>query len=468
MKKPKELLRSRSFRAGGYSVLVCALALAIAVSLNYLAGTLPQGLTHRDVTQAGLFTLSPQTESLLQGLGEDVTVYWVVQSGQEDAGLEQLLQNYQAGSPHFVVEKRDPDLYPTFLEDYGVSPFYNNSLLVTLGSRYRYVGYYDIYPYDTEAQSFAGEQKLTAALQFVTSPSLPKIYFTTGHGEESLPEDFSQALEGANFSSETISLLSAMSVPEDAAALAILGPEKDFDEQELEAVEEYLMNGGSLLYLSDPMDRRPQKLEALLSAWGLTAQEGVVVEGSSNYFALATPYYLMPDLESHAITDPLSTGGYYVLLPIAHGLTVTQATDLTTEVLLRTSARAYSKIDGLNAGTTQRETGDLSGPFPLAAASERSLDEGLSSRVVWVGSVGLINTQANSRVSGGNQDFFVNALSWLANQEEGITIHAKSLENQYLTLSDGTAQVLAAVFLAVIPGAFLAVGLSVNVGRKRR
>ena len=263
MKKPKELLRSRSFRAGGYSVLVCALALAIAVSLNFLAGALPQGLTHRDVTQAGLFTLSPQTESLLQGLGEDVTVYWVVQSGQEDAGLEQLLQNYQAGSAHFVMQKRDPDLYPTFLEDYGVSPFYNNSLLVTLGSRYRYVSYYDIYPYDTETQSFAGEQKLTAALQFVTSPSLPKIYFTIGHGEESLPEDFSQALEGANYSSETISLLSSMSVPEDAAALAILGPEKDFDEQELEAVEEYLMNGGSLLYLSDPMDRRPQKLEAL-------------------------------------------------------------------------------------------------------------------------------------------------------------------------------------------------------------
>lgn len=125
MKKPKELLRSRSFRAGGYSVLVCALALAIAVSLNYLAGALPQGLTHRDVTQAGLFTLSSQTESLLQGLQEDVTVYWVVQSGQEDAGLEQLLQNYQGVSAHFVVEKRDPDLYPTFLEDYGVSPFYN-------------------------------------------------------------------------------------------------------------------------------------------------------------------------------------------------------------------------------------------------------------------------------------------------------------------------------------------------------
>ena len=477
MKALKNLLHSRSFRSGGYSVLICGLTLAIVIALNFLAQALPRSLTRRDVTESKLYSLSQQSRELLQGLSQDVTVYWIVQSGQEDAGLQQLLESYQAESTHFVLTPRDPDLYPTFLDDYGVTQVYNNSLLVTQGTRYRYISYYDIYPYTEDtyyntgsySQTFAGEQKLTGAIQFVTSDSLPKVYLTTGHGEDTLPASFTQALDSANLSTAQISLLSAQSVPEDAAALAILGPEKDFGDEELTAVEEYLMNGGSLLYVSGPMDtQRPEKLEALLSAWGLSAQEGVVVEGSSNYFALATPYYLMPDLESHTITAPLITGGYYVLLPIAHGITLTQGTGIAADTLLRTSSRAYSKIAGLGATTTQKESGDITGPFTLAAASELRLDDGLSSRVVWIGCTGILDEQADSRVSGGNQDFLVNSVSWLSGQEDNISIHPKSLENEYLTMSDATANVFAAVFLAVIPGFLLAVGVVITVRRKRR
>lgn len=476
MKKIQEWLHSRSFRAGGYSVLVCGLALAIAIALNYLASALPQGLTHRDLTENRLFSLSEQSRNLLDGLTEDVAVYWIVQSGQEDAGLEQLLASYSAESEHFRLEKRDPDLYPTFLDSYGVTQVYNNSLLVTRGSRYRYISYYDIYTYDEDAyydtgtytQSFAGEQRLTGAIQFVTSDTLPRIYLTTGHGETSLPDSYETALTAANLEATAISLMSAQTIPQDAAAVAILGPEKDFDDTELAALEEYLMNGGRLLYVSGPMDTRPEKLEALLAVYGLRAQTGVVVEGNSNYFALATTYYLMPDLESHPITAPLISGGYYVLLPIAHGITLTDSQRAATSSLLKTSSRAYSKIAGLSAGTVQRESGDLSGPFSLAAASELTLDDGLTSRAVWIGCTGILDEQADTRVSGGNQDFFVNALSWLAGQEDSIAIHPKSLENEYLTMSDATANTLAVLVLAVIPGLCVAVGISITVRRKRR
>ena len=479
MSRFKNLLRSRSFRAGGYSVLVCALALGIAMAVNYLASALPQGLTHRDVTENQLFSLSPQSESLLEGLDADVNVYWIVQSGQEDAGLEQLLASYTAHSDHLILEKRDPDVYPTFLDSYGVSQIYNNSLLVTQGSRYRYLSYDEIYVYDADSyyntgtytQTFAGEQKLTGAIQFVTSESLPKVYLTTGHGEQALPDSYTQAMEGANLESQQLSLLSSQAVPEDAAAVAILGADKDFAVEELTALEEYLMNGGKLLYVSAPMTgSRPEKLEALLSRYGLSAGEGVVVEGNSNYFALATPYYLMPDLESHSITQPLISGGYYVLLPIAQAVTIGSGLPDTVDVtsLLKTSSRAYAKLEGLTSSTYQKETGDLDGPFSLAAASELTLDDGLTSRLVWVGYTGILDEQADTRVSGGNQDFFLNALSWLAGQEDNISIHPKSLENEYLTMSDATANVLAVLVLAVIPGLTLAVGASIAIRRKRR
>ena len=75
MKRIFSDFRSRSFRAGGYSILVCALTLAIVIAVNLLAAALPESLTRKDVTEAGLFTLSRQSEELVENLGEDTTVY---------------------------------------------------------------------------------------------------------------------------------------------------------------------------------------------------------------------------------------------------------------------------------------------------------------------------------------------------------------------------------------------------------
>ncbi len=47
--------------------------------------------------------------------------------------------------------------------------------------------------------------------------------------------------------------------------------------------------------------------------------------------------YLLPDLKSHSITEPLIDGGYYVLLSIAHGLRMsdTLPDGVTVDTLLQ-------------------------------------------------------------------------------------------------------------------------------------
>ena len=92
----------------------------------------------------------------------------------------------------------------------------------------------------------------------------------------------------------------------------------------------------------------------------------------------------------------------------------------------------------------------------------------MESRLVWIGSTGITDDDANARVSGGNQDLFLNALDWLCDQEQSVTIHAKTLGTNYLTMSDATANILSILVLAVIPGTLLALGMILNVRRKRR
>lgn len=114
------------------------------------------------------------------------------------------------------------------------------------------------------------------------------------------------------------------------------------------------------------------------------------------------PYYLLPELNSHSITAPLISAGYYVLLPIAQGLTISDdlPEGVSVESLLDTSASAYSKLDGYSMTSYSKDDGDIDGPFSLAAAiTDASGEE--ESRIVWVSSSALLDDETNMRVSAG-------------------------------------------------------------------
>ena len=143
----------KALRVGGYSVIASLIVLGIAVALNVLVNALPASWTQYDTSSAQLFTISEQTEGVLADLEEDVTIYWVVQAGQEDETLGTLLDRYAALSSHITVEVRDPDVYPAFMEQYITGTIYNNSLVVESAERYTYVGYDSIYSYSYDGES---------------------------------------------------------------------------------------------------------------------------------------------------------------------------------------------------------------------------------------------------------------------------------------------------------------------------
>lgn len=403
----KSSFRTRAFRVGGYSVAATLIVLAIAIAVNVLAGALPASLTQRDTSSHQLYSLSEQTENLVAGLEEDVTIYWIVQAGSEDPYVDLLLDQYTALSDHLTVEKVDPDVHPTFLEQYELS------------------------------------------------------------------SDFADAVDQQNIETEELSLLTVEAVPEDADAVLIYAPQSDLSEDEVEKLSAYLEGGGSLLLITSPLSDADAlaNLEGLMEeSYGVSAADGIVMEGDQSYSIYGYPYYLLPDLGSHDITSPLSSGGYYVMLSTAQGLTVADELPdgVSVTELLTTSDSAYSKAAGYDLTTYDREEGDLDGPFALAVAITDQVSDETESKVVWVSSSYLVDDVTNEMISGGNQDFFLNALSWMVDQEESISIHAKSLSYDYLTINSATASTLTIVVVALIPLAYLGVGLYIWIRRKRR
>ena len=468
----RQALSTRTAKVGGYSVVLALVVLAILVAVNVLFSVLPSKFTQFDISAAQLYSLTSDTKVVATNLDKDVTIYWITQAGQESTVLDKLLDRYQDLSDHITVIKKDPDIYPTFAQQYTDETVVNNSLVVECGDKSRYISYNDIYQVDTASyyttgsvsQSFDGEGQITSAIDYVVSDELPKIYLLSGHGEGTLSDTFSDELTRSNY--ETVadfSLLNVDEIPDDCDTLLINAPTSDISDEELTMLRDYVQGGGKLLVFSGPQkDAELTNLDALLTDYDITVNNGVVVDNDREHYAFTAPYVLMPDIASSDITDPLTEESSHVIVPIAQGLTVGSNSSVTA--LLTTSDEAFSKAAGYAMTTYDKEDGDTDGPFTLAVSITDSNADG---KIVWVSTDYLLDDMYNSYSSGANLDFVMNGLSWMIGKNDAVSIRAKSLNNTYLTISSSSATVLKIVMIGVIPVCFLLLGID-EVLRRRK
>ena len=135
----------QALRGGTYSLASIAIVLVILIMVNIIVSALPSNLTQYDMSASKLYSITSNTKSVVNALDKDVTIYWIVQSGEEDDIIEALLDKYYSLSDHINVVKRNPDVYPTFAEQYTDETVQNNSLVVESGDRSKYISYDDIY-----------------------------------------------------------------------------------------------------------------------------------------------------------------------------------------------------------------------------------------------------------------------------------------------------------------------------------
>jgi len=456
-----------AFKGGSYAIVLTCIVLALLVVVNLLAGALPANLTKLDISSSKLYSITSNTKAVVNALEQDVTIYWIVQSGKEDDVIDNLLAKYESLSDHIEVVKRNPDVYPAFAKQYTDETVSNNSLVVVSGEKYRYVPYSDIYVSQGSAYSYSyttsfdGEGAITSAIDYVVSTELPILYTLEGHGESALPDTFASQLEKENVQTESLSLLNVDEIPEDAAALMIYAPASDISSEEAKMLSEYVKSGGKLLVLAGPVaDGELTNLYGILSDYGVTAAEGIVSEGDRSHYAFQAPYVLLPDLGDSDITAPLAEKNYMAIVPIAAGLQITGDSAVS---LLDTTDSAYSKIAGYQQTTYEKEDGDIDGPFSLGV----DIQDHSSGRIIFFTSSYLLEDMYNAYSSGANNDMVMNALSALMGDRQAMSIRSKSLNYNYLTISESAASTIKLVMIGLVPLCYLAMGV-VTVLEKRR
>ena len=464
--KPKNTL---ALKGGTYSLIMTLIILVILVVVNVFANILPTTATKFDMSASQLYSITSNTKAVVNKLTKDVNIYWIVQSDEENQVIEMLLAKYESLSDHIHVEKKNPDAYPTFTQQYTDEDVANNSLIVECGDSSKYIPYSDIFVQEADytsysyTTSFDGEGAITSAINYVTSDTHPKIYMLEGHGEADIPSTFESQIERENYETETLSLLSSSSIPDDASAVLIYSPSTDISDEEKNILSEYLNDGGKVMVCAGITENGTlTNLYSLLEDYGVTTQDGIVIEGDSEHYAFQQPFILMPTLGDSSITEPLSDENYYVLMPVSQGLTVGETDNATVTTLLTTSDEAFNKADGINITTYEKEDGDTDGPFALGV----DIVTNTGGEMIWYSSSYFLDDTYNSYSSGANVNLAMNSFSQLIGESDTLSIRSKSLSYNYLTISSSDAAVIQAVMIGIIPAAFIAVGIVIIVRRR--
>ena len=103
----------------------------------------------------------------------------------------------------------------------------------------------------------------------------------------------------------------------------------------------------------------------------------------------------------------------------------------------------------------KRRRGDTDGPFAVAL----SIEDSGGGEIIWFASSVFLEDLYNAYSSGANVNLAMNALSSLVGESEAMAIRSKSLDYNYLTISESTSSLLKTVMIGVCPLAYLGMGL---------
>jgi len=270
-----------------------------------------------------------------------------------------------------------------------------------------------------------------------------------------------EQMEKANYEVKELLLARDPKVPDDAAVVIVPGPRTDLFQPELQALDAYIARGGKVFFMASPF--QAEGLKKYLLKYGFQLDDDLVVEQNpiGRLFGIGPEVPIVQQYESHPITRDMS--GISTLFPLTRSITAlkTPPKGVNVQGLARTSAESWGETNraDLQRGVAQPDAQDLKGPLTVAAVA--TIDK---ARIVVYGTS---NITANQFLNiQGNRDFFLNTVSWLAEEEDQISIRPKDVKQTPVFMSSNQAQVVFLLPVVVLP-ALVLVGGIVAVVRRR-
>lgn len=463
-------LGRRSARFGINSAASVVFLLGILAFVNYLGA---QHVKRVDMTTEKIYSLSDQSVKVAEEIKEDLRIRAFYPGGDYGPARD-LLDLYKSRNSKIGFEFVDPDKQPQLAQQYSVTAYgdYQNPMS---GESFRYGTVILEMAAKTERIEKQSEplreEDMTNALMKIVKGEKKTIYFTEGHGEKKLDDaersGYSAAragLEKENYLIKSVNLVQEGKVPDDATVLVVAGPVSEPFPNELELIDAFLNKGGGALILMDPPPAA--SLREFAKKWSIDAGDNIVLDASGvgRLFGMGPQVPLVTNFGKHKITERFNVMTFFPLVRSVSPA-ATPAEGITVEKLLSTNERSWGETNMKSGEASFDEKTDLQGPVSLGVVATKDLGENKKSRLIVYGDSDFANNSYFAQQGNGN--LFTNTVTWLAQDENFISIRPKNPEDRRLTMTDAQGRLASYVSVLLLPLGILLAGISVWVKRRR-
>ncbi|MFO7593181.1 MAG: GldG family protein [Pseudomonadota bacterium] len=412
-----------------------------------------------DWTAGNRHTLSEATITLLEKMEGPVKLTSFSRA-DDLSGLRkrtrELVNRYRRIKKELTLEFLDPDQHPEKVRTLGI----------TLDGELRV-------EYDGRAENLKniGEQSLTNALQRLLRSGERRVLFLSGHGERRIDGqanhdlgEWGKQMSQKGFRFDSLNLGATPSIPDNTAALVIAGPQVELLPGEVSIIQNYVLEGGNLLWLTEPGELNG--LAPLAEQLGISFEPGLLVDPTGQMLGIDNPAFIVvAEYPEHPVTEELTT---LTLFPEAQALKVEGETWQST-ALLRSLPRSWSETGPMEGSISFDEGEDLPGPLTLGVALSREQGNGEQTTEQRIAVIGDGDFLANSFLgNGANQELGARLLNWLSGDDQFISIPPRAAPDTQLELSKSMSLVIGFGFLLILPGILLGSGLTIWWKRRKR
>ena len=410
-----------------------------------------------DLSPTKIHTLSPQTKKILNSLKREVELTVFYEKGNRSK-FAYFLELYRKETPRFKYRLLDFDRFPIEAKKYGVTAY--DSAVIEYGDKKKLIPY-------------PGEELLINGILKITREIEKNILFLSGHGEHGFNEDkngyssLKRALEQENYHVAEFSFAKEKEIPPEASLLIVGGPQKDVSEQEKRGIFDFIDKGGKVIFMVDPYTV-PVLVSFIKENYGITLGDDTIVDMKYNlvggeYFNPIVPHFD----KIHPITHDFTSA---IVLPSARSILLKEPPKegVSAQPLAMTSGESWAERDkkSLGEGKPGFEEGkDSPGPIPaMVIASVKGKKE---AKIVVFGDSDFVNNSYLNIL--GNKDFFLNTVSFLAEEEDLISIRPKTTgksADNHLVLSKKQSQFIFWLAVIIEPALVLLIGVAIFFRRR--
>lgn len=414
-----------------------------------------------DLTAGHRNSLTKASISVVSRLNKSLSITTFVRDSSKGTRdrVNDLVERYRRHKPDIQFKSINPDLAPQLVREHGISV--DGEILVRYDKR-------------QETLKNASEKSLTQLLMRLANDESGYIVFTEGHGERKpLSQanrdlgELGQRLISQGFNIQSLNLARTLSIPDNTKILAIVSAQTNFLPGEIKIIEQYLDQGGNLLWLTEP--DRHDGLKALAAMLNIKRLPGIVVDATTQLFGISDPTFaLAMDYPRHSITEQLHS---QTLFPRAVGLMVTQETAWQTTAILNTLERSWTELDVIEGDIRfNPDTKEHAGPITIGIALQKTLPAADSDEPETVQRVVVIGDgdfASNTYIGNGqNMDMATALFKWLSRNEQFIDIGIVSAPDSRLEISQTGAVALLLVYMLLLPLGLLMFGIVIWLKRR--